>query len=47
MHSAPWQVPAASLDSEAVKIGVRKVIARRPNNFAVLQDQTTLKLPGL
>jgi DNA invertase Pin-like site-specific DNA recombinase len=47
MPSAPWQIPAASLDSEAVKIGVRKVIARRPNNFAVLQDQKTLKLPGL
>jgi DNA invertase Pin-like site-specific DNA recombinase len=47
MHSAPWQIPAASLDSEAVKIGVRKVIARRPRNFAVLQDQKTLKLPGL
>ena len=44
---APWQIPAASLDSEAVKIGVRKVIARRPNNFAVLQDQKTLTLPGL
>jgi hypothetical protein len=47
MHSAPWQVPVASLASEAVKIGVRKVIARRPHNFAVLQDQRTLKLPGL
>lgn len=47
MHSAPWQIPAVALDSKAVKIGVRKVVARRPNNFAVLQDQKTLKLPGL
>ena len=47
MHSAPWQVPAAALETEAVKIGVRKIMARRPNNFAILQDKKTLRLPGL
>lgn len=47
MHAAPWQVPVASLDSEAVQIGVREVIDRRPRNFAVLQDVKTLKLPGI
>ena len=47
MHSAPWQVPAAALETEAVKIGVRKSMARRPNNFAILQDKKTLRLPGL
>jgi hypothetical protein len=47
MPSAPWQVPVLALESEAVKIGVRKIIARRPRNFAVLQDEKTLKLPGL
>jgi DNA invertase Pin-like site-specific DNA recombinase len=46
MPSAPWKVPVASLDSEAVKIGVRGVIDRRPRNLAVLQDEKTLKLPG-
>jgi DNA invertase Pin-like site-specific DNA recombinase len=46
MPSAPWQVPVAALDSEAVKIGVRAVIERRPRNFDVLQDEKTLKLPG-
>lgn len=46
MPSAPWQVPVAVLDSDAVKIGVRGVIARRPNNFPVLQDKKSLKLPG-
>jgi len=46
MPSAPWQVPLAALDTEAVKIGVRSVKSRRPNNFAVLQDTKTLKLPG-
>lgn len=47
MHSAPWQVPVAALDSEAVKIGVRGVIERRPRNFTVLQDNKSLRLPGL
>jgi DNA invertase Pin-like site-specific DNA recombinase len=46
MPSAPWQVPIAALESEAVKIGVRSVIQRRPRNFAALQDVKTLKLPG-
>jgi hypothetical protein len=33
MPSAPWQVPVAELDSDAVKIGVRAVVERRPRNF--------------
>ena len=46
MPSAPWQVPVAALDTEAVKIGVRAIIERRPQNFDKLQDVKTLKLPG-
>lgn len=46
MPSAPWQVPVAALESEAVKIGVRGVAERRPRNFAVLQGGKNLKLPG-
>jgi DNA invertase Pin-like site-specific DNA recombinase len=46
MPSAPWQIPVAALESEAVKIGVRGVIERRPRNFTVLQDGKSLKLPG-
>jgi len=46
MHSAPWEVPVAALKTEAVAIGVRNVIARRPSNFDVLQEVKTLKLPG-
>jgi len=38
MPSAPWQVPLAALDTEAVKIGVRSVKSRSPQHFAVLQD---------
>lgn len=46
MHSAPWQIPASALESEAVMTGVRNVIDRRPNNFVILQDLKTLRLPG-
>ena len=46
MPSAPWQIPASALDTEAVKIGVRAVMERRPRNFTALQDLKTLKLPG-
>jgi DNA invertase Pin-like site-specific DNA recombinase len=47
MPSAPWQVPVAALDTEPVRIGVRAVVERRPRNFEVLQDEKTLKLPGV
>ena len=47
LPSAPWQVPVAALDTEAVKIGVREIVGRRPRNYRVLQDVKTLALPGL
>jgi DNA invertase Pin-like site-specific DNA recombinase len=47
MPSAPWQVPVAALATEAVRIGVRDVIARRPKNFEALQEVGTLRLPGI
>jgi excisionase family DNA binding protein len=46
MRSAPWQIPMSALESEAVRIGVRNVITRRPSNFVDLQDLKNLKLPG-
>jgi len=46
MPSAPWQIPVSALDTEAVKIGVREVVERRPSNFTALQDLKSLKLPG-
>jgi hypothetical protein len=46
MPSAPWEIPVAALDSEAVRIGVRRIIERRPRNFKKLQDGMTLTLPG-
>jgi excisionase family DNA binding protein len=44
--SAPWQIPVVALSSKQVAIGVRRVISRRPRNFADLQDTKTLRLPG-
>jgi len=46
LPSAPWQIPVAALDTEAVKIGVREIVRRRPRNYRVLQDVKTLALPG-
>jgi DNA invertase Pin-like site-specific DNA recombinase len=47
MPSAPWQVPVAALTTEAVQIGVRGVIARRPKNVEALQEIGALRLPGI
>lgn len=47
LPSAPWQVPVAALETEAIKTGVREIIGRRPRNYRVLQDDKTLKLPNL
>jgi hypothetical protein len=46
MPSAPWQVPIAALESEAVKTGVREIIGRRPRKYKVHHDDKTLRLPG-
>ena len=47
MPSAPWQIPVEALESEAVRIGVREIIARRPGNIKQLQDLNTPRLPGI
>jgi hypothetical protein len=46
-----WPAPGLGvlgvfLQQTFVKIGVRNIVARRPRNFAVLQDEKTLKLTG-
>ena len=46
MHSAPWQIPVATLETEAVKIGIGQVIHRRPRSYRRFQQDKTLKLPG-
>jgi len=45
MASAPWQIPVAALETEAVQIGVQTVVDRRPRTFAIYQDEKSLKLP--
>jgi hypothetical protein len=47
MPSAPWEIPAAALVSEEVRIGVQAIVDRRPRNFPELQDTKTLRLPGI
>lgn len=47
MPSAPWQVPVAALDSDAVRAGVRAIKERRPPHFKARQEaDKSLKLPG-
>ncbi len=47
MLLAPWKIPVAALDSEAVRIGIREIISRRPRNMSKFQDDETLQLPGI
>jgi DNA invertase Pin-like site-specific DNA recombinase len=47
MQSAPWQIPVAALDTEAVKAGVRGIAARRPKFYKRFQENKTLWLPSL
>ena len=46
MHSAPWQIPIAALDTEVVKTGVREIVGRRPKFYKRFQEDKTLRLPG-
>ena len=47
MPSAPWKIPVEALDSEAVRIGVREIVARRPKYCKQLQCIRTIPLPGI
>lgn len=44
---ATWLVPIASLDSEAVQIGVQEILSRRPKISQRQQDDKLLRIPGL
>jgi len=46
MAMAPWEVPVAALSSEAVRIGVRDVVERRPKNVKRAQEFSAPMLPG-
>src|SRR6266699_519040 len=45
MQSAPWQIPVAALETEAVKTGVCEIAGRRPKFYKRLQKDKTLWLP--
>jgi DNA invertase Pin-like site-specific DNA recombinase len=47
MPSAPWKVPVAAIETDAVVAGVRAVKSRRPKNYVDLQAQRIPRLPGL
>jgi hypothetical protein len=46
MPSAPWQIPVAALDTEAVKTGVREIVGHRPKFYKRFLEDKTLRLPG-
>ena len=47
MPGAPWLVPVEALTSETVRIGVQRVIARRPKIFEDYQYDKVIRLPGI
>jgi len=47
MFSAPWQIPVAALDTEAVRLGAQEIAGRRPKFYKKYQEDRSLKLPGL
>ncbi len=47
MRSAPWEIPAASLQSDAVQRGARAIIERRSVSPNDSQQAKTPRLPGL
>ena len=46
MRSAPWQIPAAALESQSVKTGLQGIAERRPRKVSDYQAERVLKLPG-
>jgi len=47
MPGSPWLVPAEALTSEAVRVGVQRVIERRPKFYDNYQYDRMIRLPGL
>jgi DNA invertase Pin-like site-specific DNA recombinase len=47
LPGSPWLVPADALTSEAVRIGVQRVIERRPKFYEDYQYDKLIRLPGL
>ena len=47
MPGSPWLVPVAALASEAVRIGVQRVVERRPTFYERYQYDKAIRLPGI
>jgi transposase-like protein len=47
MKGAQWLVPAEALTSEAVRIGVQRVVERRPKIYENYQYDNLVRLPGI
>jgi DNA invertase Pin-like site-specific DNA recombinase len=47
MPGAQWLVPVESLTSEPVRIGVQKIIDRRPQHYEGYQYDKVIRLPGI
>ncbi|MCP4999681.1 MAG: recombinase family protein [Hyphomicrobiales bacterium] len=47
MPGSPWIVPVDGLSSEAVRIGVQRVIDRRPKIYKDYQYDKAIRLPGI
>jgi DNA invertase Pin-like site-specific DNA recombinase len=47
MPGSPWMVPVEALTSETVRIGVRRVIDRRPSFYEQYQYDKVIRLPGI
>jgi excisionase family DNA binding protein len=45
--SAPWHIPIAALDTDAVRTGVNEIKARRPKNLVDYHRDEMMRLPGL
>jgi hypothetical protein len=46
MFSAPWQIPTAALETDAVKTGAREIAARRSKFYKRFREDKSIKLPG-
>jgi DNA invertase Pin-like site-specific DNA recombinase len=47
MPGSPWLVPVEALSCEAVRIGVQRVVARRPKIYEDYQYDKVVRLPGI
>jgi Recombinase/Recombinase zinc beta ribbon domain len=47
MPGSPWLVPVQALTSEAARIGVQRVIDRRPSFYEQYQYDKLIRLPGI